>query len=72
MSERIVGTVKRWIGERGFGFLTCENGPDVFLHANRLEAAGISEPEVGDRIEFELVDGRAGRQEAGELRRVYD
>ena len=58
MSERIVGTVKRWICDKGFGFLSRDVGSDVFVHIRTLESAGISEPEVGDRIEFELVDGR--------------
>jgi CspA family cold shock protein len=71
--ERIVGELKTWKGDRGFGFLSRDAGSDVFLHIRSLESAGITgEPEIGDRFEFELIDGRHGRKEAGELRRVYD
>ena len=41
MSERVVGTVKWFNGDKGYGFLAREGGPDVFVHYTSIEAEGF-------------------------------
>lgn len=68
----IYGTVKKWFGERGFGFLCRDDGQnDVFVHARMLERAGIMTGlTVGERLEFELGESRDGKTEAVNLRKI--
>ena len=40
MSERIIGTVKWFNGEKGYGFLARDNGPDVFVHFTAITGSG--------------------------------
>jgi CspA family cold shock protein len=54
------GTVKFFNTDKGFGFITPDQGgKDVFVHANDLGGAMISE---GTRVEFEVVQGKKGPQ----------
>ncbi|MFI5085364.1 MAG: cold-shock protein [Actinomycetales bacterium] len=55
------GKVKWYDNEKGFGFLTTDEGQEVFLHANALPAAA-GEIKVGTRMEFGVADGRKGAQ----------
>lgn len=55
------GKVKWYDNEKGFGFLTTDEGKEVFLHANALPG-GVSEVKVGMRMEFGVADGRKGAQ----------
>ena len=55
----MTGSVVRFDGERGFGFIVPD---DVFLHASALRGRPGDEPEEGDRVEFELVEGQRGLQ----------
>ncbi|WP_026553681.1 cold-shock protein [Arthrobacter sp. 35W] len=55
------GKVKWYDNEKGFGFLTTDDGKEVFLHANALPA-DAGEIKVGARMEFGVADGRKGAQ----------
>lgn len=55
------GRVKWFNPEKGFGFLSREDGPDVFVHTDALPA-GTAELKPGQRVEFGLVAGRRGDQ----------
>ncbi len=55
------GKVKWYDAERGFGFLTADDGGDVFVHSNVLPA-GIVALRPGQRVEFGVVEGRRGTQ----------
>jgi cold shock protein len=58
----ITGTVKFFNANKGFGFISPEDGSkDVFVHATALEAAGIRSLNEGDRVTFVLEDDRKGR-----------
>jgi len=58
------GTVKKWIAERGFGFVVRADGfGDLFLHIDQVED-DVDELRVGDRVSFELAPGRDGKQQA--------
>jgi cold shock protein len=60
MSEQ--GTVKWFNNEKGFGFITRESGPDVFVHHTAILAEGYRSLNEGDRVSFEVVQGQKGLQ----------
>lgn len=62
MAERARGTVKWFSGEKGYGFITQENGPDLFVHYSEIQGAGYRSLNEGDRVEFEITEGRKGKQ----------
>lgn len=55
------GTVKWYDAEKGFGFVTSDEGEDVFVHVSTLPA-GVASLKPGQRLEFGVVDGRRGKQ----------
>ena len=62
MSERIVGTVKWFNAGKGFGFITREGGPDVFVHYSALQGDGFKSLEEGQKVEFNVEQGPKGPQ----------
>ena len=62
MSTRIQGEVKWFNAEKGFGFLTQAGGSDVFVHYSAIQGNGYRSLNTGDKVEFEIVDGRKGKQ----------
>lgn len=56
------GTVKWFNNEKGFGFITRESGPDVFVHHTAILAEGYRSLNEGDRVSFEVVEGQKGLQ----------
>ena len=64
MSERITGTVKWFNGSKGYGFISREDGDDVFVHYSAIEAEGFRNLEEGQRVEFEVEDSPKGPQAA--------
>ena len=57
MSERIIGTVKWFNAGKGFGFITREGGPDVFVHYSALQGDGFKSLEEGQKVEFNVEQG---------------
>jgi cold shock protein len=55
------GRVKWYEKDKGFGFLTSDDGGDVFVHKAALPA-GVDELRAGQRVEFGVVDSRKGAQ----------
>lgn len=58
------GTVKWFNATKGFGFLSDEEGNDVFVHFSALQMDGFKVLEEGQRVEFEVVNGERGPQAA--------
>ena len=56
------GTVKWFNNEKGFGFISRESGPDVFVHHTAITAEGYRSLNEGDRVPFEVVEGQKGLQ----------
>ena len=56
------GTVKWFNDQKGFGFITQEDGPDVFVHYSAIEASGFKSLSEGDAVEFQVVQGPKGPQ----------
>ncbi len=64
MSERVVGTVKWFNSDKGYGFLTREGGPDVFVHYSAIESEGFRSLQEGQKVEFSIEKGPKGLQAA--------
>jgi cold shock protein len=62
MSERIIGTVKWFNSEKGYGFLARENGPDVFVHYSAITGDGYRSLTEGQQVEFTVEKGPKGLQ----------
>jgi CspA family cold shock protein len=62
MSERIIGTVKWFNGSKGYGFISRESGPDVFVHYSAIQSEGFRNLDEGQKVEFEVEQGQKGPQ----------
>ena len=58
------GTVKWFNAKKGFGFISDEEGNDVFVHFSPLQMDGFKVLDEGDEVEFEVIDGEKGPQAA--------
>ena len=58
------GTVKWFNAKKGFGFISDEEGNDVFVHFSALQMDGFKVLDEGDEEEFEVIDGEKGPQAA--------
>ncbi|HSN58966.1 MAG TPA: cold-shock protein [Clostridiaceae bacterium] len=56
------GTVKWFNGEKGFGFITGEDGNDVFAHFSQIQKDGYKTLEEGQSVSYEVVKGPKGPQ----------
>ena len=58
------GTVKWFNAKKGYGFISDEQGNDVFVHFSALNMDGFKELKDGEAVEFDVVDGDKGPQAA--------
>ena len=58
------GTVKWFNSEKGYGFISQDKGPDVFVHFSAIEGAGYRNLEENEQVEFEVKRGDKGLQAA--------
>ena len=56
------GTVKWFNAEKGFGFITQADGPDVFVHYSEIDGYGFRSLEENQQVEFEVTQGPKGPQ----------
>jgi CspA family cold shock protein len=54
------GTVKWFNDKKGYGFITAEDGKDVFVHHSAIEGSGFKSLLEGDRVSFEIEQGAKG------------
>jgi len=62
--EMAQGSVKWFNDAKGFGFISQENGEDVFVHFSAIQAQGFKSLAEGDKVEFEVTRGPKGLQAA--------
>ncbi|MBK6645869.1 MAG: cold-shock protein [Anaerolineales bacterium] len=62
MSDRIIGTVKWFNGDKGYGFIEREGGPDVFVHFSAIQGDGYRNLQEGQKVEFTVEKGPKGPQ----------
>ncbi|MFA9424126.1 MAG: cold-shock protein [Sedimentibacter sp.] len=56
------GTVKWFNAEKGFGFITRDNGDDVFVHFSAIQGDGFKTLDEGQAVSFEITQGNRGDQ----------
>ena len=65
------GTVKWFNVSKGYGFIEPDDGgEDTFVHISAVQEAGMQQLQEGQKVDFELVPGRDGREAAGSLKAV--
>jgi CspA family cold shock protein len=63
------GEIKKLIRERGFGFISAEDGSEIFFHRSALEGTDFDALEEGNNVEFNVERGPKGPQ-AGNVRMI--
>ncbi len=58
------GTVKWFNNTKGYGFITAEDGTDVFVHHSDIQSEGFRTLDEGDAVEFEITEGPKGPKAA--------
>ena len=56
------GTVKFFNAEKGFGFISREQGDDVFVHFSNIQGEGYKSLDEGQRVEFDVAPGKKGEE----------
>jgi CspA family cold shock protein len=56
------GTVKFFNADKGFGFISREQGDDVFVHFSNIEGDGYKTLDEGQRVEFNVAPGKKGEE----------
>jgi cold shock protein len=56
------GTVKWFSSSKGYGFISREQGRDVFVHFSAIQQEGYKQLKEGDKVEFEVIKGEKGPQ----------
>ncbi len=56
------GTVKWFNAEKGFGFITADNGKDLFVHFSAIQGDGFKSLEEGQAVSFDITQGNKGDQ----------
>ena len=62
MSQKQTGTVKWFNDAKGFGFITPENGQDLFVHFRSIQGTGFKSLKEGQKVTFKVVQGQKGLQ----------
>ena len=63
-----IGTVKWFSPKKGYGFITMEDGQEVFVHYSAIDGNGFRSLEQGEKVQFEVSQGPKGLQAANVMR----
>lgn len=64
------GTVKWFSSEKGYGFISREDGEDLFVHFSEIQMEGYKTLDEGDNVEFEVTTGQNGKLQASNVRKL--
>jgi CspA family cold shock protein len=64
----MLGKVKWFNAEKGYGFIEREDGGDVFVHYSAIKADGFKTLDEGQAVQFDIVDGDRGPQAANVIK----
>lgn len=62
IDQLATGTVKFFNAEKGFGFISREQGDDVFVHFSNIQGSGYKSLDEGQKVEFDVAPGRKGEE----------
>ncbi len=62
--RQMTGKVKWFNAEKGYGFITSDEGKDIFVHYSAIQADGFRSLEEGQKVSFEIVESDRGQQAA--------
>ncbi len=64
------GTVKWFNPDKGYGFITPEDGEDVFVHFSEIQGEGFKTLDEGQAVSFEVTTGQNGKLQASNVRKL--
>ncbi|TVP86502.1 MAG: cold shock domain-containing protein [Acholeplasmataceae bacterium] len=62
------GVVKWFDSDKGYGFISSEEGKDIFVHFSAIQIEGYKTLQEGDQVEFDVKDGDRGAQAANVIK----
>ena len=64
------GTVKWFNADKGYGFISREDGDDLFVHFSEIQGEGFKTLDEGQAVTFDVTDGQNGKMQASNVRKV--
>lgn len=64
----VIGVVKWFSPKKGYGFITMEDGQEVFVHYTAIDGSGFRSLEQGDKVQFDVAQGPKGLQASKVMR----
>ncbi len=64
------GTVKWFNPDKGYGFISREDGDDVFVHFSEIQGEGFKTLDEGQAVSFDITDGQNGKKQASNVRKL--
>ena len=68
--EMAQGTVKWFNGDKGYGFISREDGDDLFVHFSEIQMEGYKTLDEGQAVEFEITQGQNGKLQASNVYKI--
>ena len=65
-----VGTVKWFNPEKGYGFISQDEGEDLFVHFSEIKMDGFRTLDEGQKVAFDVIDGNDGKLQAGNVEKI--
>jgi cold shock protein len=70
MRQMAEGTVKWFSAEKGYGFISREDGDDLFVHFREIQEEGFRTLDEGQKVTFEVTTGQNGKLQASNVRKA--
>jgi len=64
------GTVKWFNADKGYGFISREDGEDLFVHFSEIQGDGFKSLDEGQAVNFDITEGRNGKEQASNVRKI--